>query len=71
MQANTIMMNSLASNVALTETASIKVPLGNIFGSQLLDQYVPKVNIKGTPNRKSQCRLFHRISTIGDKPNKA
>jgi sporulation protein YunB len=57
MQANTIMMNSLASEVALTvqetiksiRASSIQVPLGNIFGSQLLAQYGPKININVTP----------------------
>lgn len=57
MQANTIMMNKLASEVARTvqdtirnmKSPSIRVPLGNIFGSQLLAQYGPKININVTP----------------------
>ncbi|RKD26085.1 sporulation protein YunB [Caminicella sporogenes DSM 14501] len=57
MQANTIMMNKLASEVARTvqdtirniKSPSIRVPLGNIFGSQLLAQYGPKINIDVTP----------------------
>ncbi len=57
MQANTVMMNRLASSVALTIqdkiksiiTPSVEVPLGNIFGSQLLAQYGPKLDIKVTP----------------------
>lgn len=57
MQANTIMMNKLASEVALTvqdkikniKTSAVKVPLGNVFGSQLLAQYGPKINIDVTP----------------------
>jgi sporulation protein YunB len=73
MQANTIMMNSLASNVALTvqnkirstETASIKVPLGNIFGSQLLAQYGPKVNIKVTPIGRVNVDFFTEFQQSG------
>ncbi|AOT68609.1 sporulation protein YunB [Geosporobacter ferrireducens] len=57
MQANTVMMNRLASEVALTvqdnikqiKASSVKVPLGNVFGSQLLAQYGPKININVTP----------------------
>jgi sporulation protein YunB len=57
MQANTMMMNKLASEVALTvqdkikniKTSAVKVPLGNVFGSQLLAQYGPKINIDVTP----------------------
>lgn len=57
MQANTVMMNRLASEVALTvqdnikqiQASSVKVPLGNVFGSQLLAQYGPKIDIKVTP----------------------
>ncbi len=51
------MMNRLASEVALTvqdnikqiKASSVKVPLGNVFGSQLLAQYGPKININVTP----------------------
>ncbi|KXG74192.1 sporulation protein YunB [Thermotalea metallivorans] len=57
MQANTMMMNKLASEVALSvqdnikniRASSVKVPLGNVFGSQLLAQYGPKININVTP----------------------
>ncbi|MEW9121562.1 MAG: sporulation protein YunB [Thermotaleaceae bacterium] len=57
MQANTVMMNRLASEVALTvqdnikqiKASSVNVPLGNVFGSQLLAQYGPKININVTP----------------------
>ncbi|MFZ5965972.1 MAG: sporulation protein YunB [Bacillota bacterium] len=57
MQANTVMMNKLASEVALSvqdnikqiRASSVKVPLGNVFGSQLLAQYGPKININVTP----------------------
>lgn len=57
MQANTVMMNRLASSVALTiqdnikkiVTSSVKVPLGNVFGSQLLAQFGPKLDIGVTP----------------------
>lgn len=59
MQANTIMMNKLAAEVALTvqqkmqkigseDSNNIRIPLGNILGSQLLAQYGPKVNVKVT-----------------------
>ncbi|WP_243096834.1 sporulation protein YunB [Thermohalobacter berrensis] len=57
MQANTVMMNSIASEVALgvqenmrqIATSSIKVPLGNAFNSQLLAQVGPKISIKIVP----------------------
>ncbi|MBS3994422.1 MAG: sporulation protein YunB [Alkaliphilus sp.] len=57
MQANTVMMNRLASEVALSvqdnikliKASSVKVPLGNIFGSQLLAQYGPRLDIRVTP----------------------
>ncbi len=57
MQANTVMMNRLASEVALTvqdkiqdiRTSSVEVPLGTVFGSQLLAQYGPKLDIGVTP----------------------
>ena len=59
MQANTIMMNKLAAEVALTvqqkmqkigseENNNIRIPLGNILGSQLLAQYGPKVKVRVT-----------------------
>lgn len=57
MQANTMMMNKLASEVALSvqdnikqiKASSVKVPLGTVFGSQLLARYGPKINITVTP----------------------
>jgi sporulation protein YunB len=57
MQANTIMMNLLASEVALTvqdnikqiKASSVKVPLGNVFESPLLARYGPKIDIAVTP----------------------
>lgn len=57
MQANTVMMNKLASEVALSvqdnikliKASSVKVPFGNIFGSQLLAQHGPKLDIRVTP----------------------
>ncbi len=57
MQANTVMMNKLASEVALSvqdnikkiKASSVQVPLGNVFRSQLLAQYGPKININVTP----------------------
>jgi len=57
MQSNTIMMNILATEVALTvqdkikniKTSAVKVPLGNVFGSPLLAQYGPNINIDVTP----------------------
>ncbi|MFT9497099.1 sporulation protein YunB [Anaerosolibacter sp.] len=56
-QGNTMMMNMLASEVALTvqdkikniKTSAVKVPLGNVFGSQLLAQHGPNINIDVTP----------------------
>ncbi len=59
MQANTILMNKLAAEVALTvqqkmekmgseENNSIRIPLGNILGSQLLAQYGPNVRVRVT-----------------------
>jgi sporulation protein YunB len=73
MQANTIMMNKVASDVALTiqnrirstETASIRVPLGNIFGSQLLAQYGPKINIKVTPIGRVNVDFFTEFQQSG------
>ena len=57
MQANTALMNSIASDVALEiqqnisriATNSIKIPLGNAFDSQLLAQYGPKIDLKIIP----------------------
>ncbi|SKC91597.1 sporulation protein YunB [Maledivibacter halophilus] len=73
MQANTIMMNKLASEVALTiqtkirstETSSIKVPMGNIFGSQLLAQYGPKINIRVTPIGRVKVDFFTEFQESG------
>lgn len=73
MQANTIMMNKLASEVALTiqtkirstETSSIKVPMGNIFGSQLLAQYGPKINIRVTPIGRVNVDFFTEFQHSG------
>ena len=53
------MMNKLAAEVALTvqqkmqkigseENNNIRIPLGNILGSQLLAQYGPKVKVRVT-----------------------
>ncbi|WP_053957609.1 sporulation protein YunB [Inediibacterium massiliense] len=57
MQANTIMMNKIASEVALTvqdnirqiKTSNVSVPLGTVFGSQILAKYGPRININVTP----------------------
>ncbi|KAB3531606.1 sporulation protein YunB [Alkaliphilus serpentinus] len=57
MQANTMAMNKVASNVALTiqeqlnqiKTTSDRIPLGNALGSQLLAQYGPKIKLTITP----------------------
>ncbi|EOD00704.1 sporulation protein YunB [Caldisalinibacter kiritimatiensis] len=57
MQANTVLMNSIASDVALEvqnnimqiATKEIKVPLGNALKSQLLAQWGPKIKIKIVP----------------------
>lgn len=57
LQANTMMMNKVASDVALTiqehlkqiQTASDRIPLGNALGSQLLAQYGPKLKLTVTP----------------------
>jgi len=57
MQSNTILMNTLAAEVALEvqkrmqeigtrEDTIITIPLGNIFESQLLAQYGPKINVE-------------------------
>lgn len=59
MQSNTILMNTLAAEVALEvqrrmqeigsrDDTIIRIPLGNIFGSQLLAQYGPKIKVKVT-----------------------
>lgn len=58
MQANTVMMNSIASDVALEvqrqmrqiAVNSIKIPLGNAFNSQLLAQYGPKIKLDIIPH---------------------
>ncbi len=73
MQANTIMMNRLASDVALTvqetirsiRASSIKVPLGNIFGSQLLAQYGPAINIDVTPIGRVNVDFFTEFEDSG------
>jgi sporulation protein YunB len=57
MQANTVLMNSIASDVALEvqenirqiATRDIKIPLGNAFKSQLLAQWGPKIKIDIVP----------------------
>ena len=57
MQANTVMMNKLASEVALTiqdnikkiKASTVKVPIGTVFDSQLLAKYGPKISINITP----------------------
>ncbi|PAB58994.1 sporulation protein YunB [Anaeromicrobium sediminis] len=57
MQANTVMMNQVASEVALSiqdnikkiKTSSVSVPLGTVFKSQLLAKYGPRININVTP----------------------
>ena len=57
MQANTFLMNKVASDVALTiqdhlkqiKTTSDRIPLGNALGSQLLAQYGPKIKLTVTP----------------------
>ncbi len=57
MKANTILMNSIASDVALEVQENIKriamksieVPLGNALNSQILAQYGPKINIDIVP----------------------
>ncbi|WP_432664056.1 sporulation protein YunB [Wukongibacter baidiensis] len=59
MQSNTIMMNNLAADVALEvqqrmkeigtqEETMIRIPLGNIFESQILAQYGPKIKVEVT-----------------------
>ncbi len=57
MQANTMIMNRVASDVALNiqeqlkqiRSASERIPLGNALGSQLLAQYGPKIKLTVTP----------------------
>ncbi len=58
MQANTVLMNSIASDVALevqnnirqmSAARNIKIPLGNALNSQILAQYGPKINIDIVP----------------------
>lgn len=57
MQANTILMNNIASEVALevqnkmedVSVSSIKIPLGNAFKSQILSQYGPQINVDLMP----------------------
>lgn len=57
MQANTMLMNKVASDVALTiqdhfskiKTTSERIPLGNVLGSQLLAQHGAKIELEVTP----------------------
>lgn len=57
MQANTFLMNKIASDVALTiqdylkqiNTVADRIPLASIFGSQLFAQYGPKIKLVVTP----------------------
>lgn len=57
MQANTFLMNKVASDVALTiqehlkqiKITSDRIPIGNALGSQLLAQYGPKLKLTVTP----------------------
>nr|WP_276717372.1 sporulation protein YunB [Caloranaerobacter azorensis] len=57
MQANTVLMNSIASEVALEvqenmrqiAASNIKIPLGNALNSQILSQWGPKININIVP----------------------
>jgi sporulation protein YunB len=68
-----MMMNSLASQVALTvqdtiknmRTSEIKVPLGNIFGSQILGQYGPKIKINVTPIGRVNVDFFTEFEDSG------
>lgn len=57
-QANTILMNQIASEIALgvqdnikkiSNTSEIKIPLGNTINSQILSQYGPKITVKIVP----------------------
>lgn len=57
MQANTFLMNKVASDMALAiqehlkqiKTTSDRIPLGNALGSQLIAQYGPKIKLAVTP----------------------
>ncbi|MBS4534263.1 sporulation protein YunB [Clostridium sp. D2Q-14] len=57
MQANTILMNSIASDLALDVQEKlkqmgineVKIPLGNAINSQVLSQYGPKLNMEMIP----------------------
>ncbi|WP_425446058.1 sporulation protein YunB [Dethiothermospora halolimnae] len=57
MQANTVLMNSIASDVALEvqdqmrqiATNSIRVPLGSVLNSQILAKYGPKIKVEIVP----------------------
>lgn len=57
MQANTILMTNIASDVALAVQDEIrqigikqvKIPLGNAIDSQILSQYGPKINMEMVP----------------------
>ena len=58
MQANTILMNEIAAEVAtevqdniskISEDVKIKIPLFNAFDSQILAQYGPKLNVEILP----------------------
>lgn len=57
-QANTILMNQIASEIALgvkdnikkiSNISEIKIPLGNTINSQILSQYGPKITVKIVP----------------------
>lgn len=76
MQANTIMMNKISAEVAIkvqetineigsAEQTSIKIPLGNIFGSQLLAQYGPKIKIKVTTIGKVKVDFYTEFEQSG------
>ncbi|WP_202708562.1 sporulation protein YunB [Sporosalibacterium faouarense] len=71
--ANNLMMNRLISEIALTvqetiralSTSSIKVSLGNIFGSQLLAQYGPNIDINVTPIGRVNVDFFTEFEQSG------
>ncbi|WDV47511.1 sporulation protein YunB [Clostridiaceae bacterium M8S5] len=57
MQANTMLMNTIASEVALevqnkmraVSASSIRIPIGTAFKSQILSQYGPKISVNIMP----------------------
>ncbi len=69
------MMNNLASEVALAvqdtikniRASEIRVPLGNIFGSQLLAQYGPTIRINVTPIGRVNVDFFTQFEQSGIK----